>query len=215
MKLMRILLALLATMTLVGMAASQGYMGTVSTGTGILSPLAVGKEAANPAEMGQFSHLANYTGTWSVDLSGILAGHLEMEMFQEEELILGSGRLTREGTSLNVTAAGSVGEKGMTVFITPLGSEEVFRLLLSASGSSISGEYEAFSRGKKIEAGTVTGKMILSASQEKEVNLIGGVSPLPETRSYAEAVQSLGKGSPSSRINKSIYKSSSVQGEMQ
>lgn len=214
MELMRTLLAVLVTMTLVGMAASQGYMGTVSTGTGILSPLAVGKEGANPAEIGQLSLLANYTGTWSVDLSGILGGQLEMEMFQQEEVILGSGRLTGEGTSLNVTAAGSVGEKGMTVFVTPPGGDEVFRLQLSASGSSISGEYEAFMRGKKIEAGTVTGKLILSAPQEKEVTLIGGVSP-PETRTYEEAVQSLGKGSSSSRINKSIYKSSSVQGDMQ
>lgn len=215
MELMRILLAVLATMTLVGMAASQGYMGTVSTGTGILSPLAVGKEAANPAEIGQLSLLANYTGTWSVDLSGILAGQLELEMFQQEELILGSGRLTGEGTSLNVTAAGSVGEKGMTVFVTPPGSEEVFKLQLSASGSSISGEYETFSRGKKIESGTVTGRMILSTAQEDDITLIGGVSSLPDTRSYAEAVQSLGKGSPSSGINKSIYKSSSVQEGMQ
>ena len=212
MELMRILLAVLATMTLVGMATSQGYMGTVSTGTGILSPLAVGKEAANPAEIGRLSVLANYTGTWSVDLSGILAGQLNLEMFQEEELILGSGRLTGEGTSLNVTAAGSVGEKGMTVFVTPPGSEKVFKLQLSASGSFVSGEYETFSRGKKIESGTVTGRMILSAAQEDDINLIGGVSPLPETRSYAEAVQSLGKGSPSSRINKSIYKSSVQEG---
>jgi len=55
---------------LIILASSQGYMGTVSTGTGILSPLTVGFDASSPVVMGAISSQVNLTGSWSLDLKG-------------------------------------------------------------------------------------------------------------------------------------------------
>jgi hypothetical protein len=107
-------------------------------------------------------------------------------MFQQDDLIMGSGQLSSEGRSINITAAGSVGTKDLMVFVMPAGGEEVLRMELSASKTAITGVYEAFSRGMPIESGTLTGSVILSASQDKEITIISAATPLSTaSSSYA------------------------------
>lgn len=193
-------------------AASQGYMGTVSTGRGILSPISVGEEGASSAQVG-LSGARNLSGSWSADLLGGLARHLDIDMFQQGGLLMGIGQMNSDGKSTNVTAAGSARTEGLTVFVLTEGGDAVFRLELSASGTAITGVYEATSRGMSVESGTVTGRMILSSPQNEEIAVISASSSLPAaSSSYAEAVKDLGRGNPSGRINKSIYKSSSGPG---
>ena len=52
MALNKISMALLLFISLIAVASSQGYMGTVTTGTGIVPPLTVGKGAISPAGVG-------------------------------------------------------------------------------------------------------------------------------------------------------------------
>lgn len=208
MALNKTLIAITLLICLAAIASSYGYLGTVSTGTGILSPIPVGKSTASQAEIGGLSILANYTGSWSADLKGTPPRHLDLVIFQERELILGSGQIFVDSDRLNVTAAGWADEKGMTVFISPVGKEEVFRLDLSASGVSITGKYDVLFRGGKIESGMVTGSMILSVPPDEPVYVVERASALPAANvSYASAVQSLGQGGSSGQtINRNIYK---------
>lgn len=206
-------MATLLLLILLAGAASQGYMGTVSTGRGILSPISVGEEEASGAHVGLSGGL-NLSGSWSADLVGGRARHLDLEMFQQDDLLLGTGQMNSAGRSINITAAGSVRADGLTLFVLTEGGKEVLRLELSASGTALSGMYEASSPGMPVESGTLTGGMILSAPQKEEVAVISAATPMPATgSSYAESVRDLGKGSPSGQINKSIYKSQSGSAE--
>jgi hypothetical protein len=45
-------MAILVLLILLSGAASQGYMGTVSTGRGILTPITVGEEESSQAQVG-------------------------------------------------------------------------------------------------------------------------------------------------------------------
>ena len=178
-------IAILIMLILLAGAASQGYMGTVSTGRGILTPITVGEEESSQAQVGLSGGL-NLTGSWSADLKGRPARHLDLEMFQQDDLVMGSGQLSSEGRSINITVAGSVGTKDLMVFVMPVGGEEVLRMELSASKTAITGVYEIFSRGMPIESGTLTGSVILSASQDKEITIISAATPLSAaSSSYA------------------------------
>ena len=69
MALKAILIALLF-ICLAANASSQGYMGTVSTGTGIVPALTVGKGSISASNVGAISSRANLTGSWALDLIG-------------------------------------------------------------------------------------------------------------------------------------------------
>jgi hypothetical protein len=176
-------MAILVLLILLSGAASQGYMGTVSTGRGILTPITVGEEESSQAQVG-LSGGSNLTGSWSADLKGRPARHLDLEMFQQDDLLMGSGQLNSEGRSINITAAGSVGTKDLTVFVMAAGGEQVLRMELSASKTAITGVYEALSRGMPIESGTLTGSVILSSPQDKEITIISAATPLPAASTF-------------------------------
>ena len=97
MALNKISIALILFISLIAIASSQGYMGTVTTGTGIVPPLTVGKGAISPASVGALSTQLNLTGSWSVDLKGSEIRHLDLQMFQESDLIMGSGLMLAGG----------------------------------------------------------------------------------------------------------------------
>ena len=102
------ILIVLLFLSLVGNASSQGYMGTVSTGTGIIPALTVGKGSIPASSLGAISSLANLTGSWSLDLKGPRIRHLGLQIYQENDLVLGSGQMSADGSGLAATAAGSV-----------------------------------------------------------------------------------------------------------
>jgi len=206
-------IAILLILILLEGAASQGYLGTVSTGRGILSPITVGMEEASGAQLGLSGGL-NLSGNWSVDLAG--GGpprHLDLEMLQQQRLLMGWGQMHSEERSARVTATGSVRADGLTLFVLNEGEGELFRLEMSASGTAIFGVYEASSPGMPIESGTVTGRMILSAPQDQRITAISAATLPAASSPYAGAVRDLGRGSPSGQINKSIYTGQSAGAE--
>jgi hypothetical protein len=68
-------------------------MGTVTTGTGKVPPLTVGKGTISSANTGALSTEANLTGSWSADLKGSQVRHLDLQVFQESDLIMGTGQM--------------------------------------------------------------------------------------------------------------------------
>lgn len=171
-----ILIALLSLFLAVN-ASSQGYMGTVSTGTGIIPAITVGKSLISMSSVGAISTQANLTGGWSMDLKGSENRHLDLQVYQEKDLLLGSGQMSDQQGSLGVTASGSVKGDGLTVFVYAVDAQQVFRLKLSLSGVSLAGEYESLAKGAGIESGTATGQAISAASSSQTTVLGKSVSP--------------------------------------
>ena len=211
----RILVAVILFVCLDALASSQGYMGTVTTGTGIVPPLTVGKSTSSTANVGALSSLANLTGSWSVDLKGLKIRHLDLQMFQKSDLILGSGKMNAGGVSLPVVAAGSVAGNGQIIFISLIDNSEVFRLALSSSGTNLAGEYESLSAAGVRESGTMTGSIVLAPKQNQSNALGKGTNPSATSGAWVgKAAQSLNDESDLGHLTekRSVYKSSTGQG---
>ncbi len=175
-KLKAILMALLFISLLAANASAQGYMGTVSTGTGIIPALTVGKASISVSSAGAISSQANLTGSWALDLKGAQIRHFDLNMYQEDDLILGAGR-TQGQNGLAVKAAGSVAGDRPTIFISLVDSEQVFRLTLSVSGDALVGEYDSLSPVRSHDSGTVTGRITLAARKSPATTLGKSVNP--------------------------------------
>jgi len=208
----RMLITVLLFIFLAVPAGSQGYMGTVSTGTGIVPPLTVGLGSASGVNLGALSSLPNLTGSWSVDLKGQQIRHLDLQIFQESDLILGYGQMTADGASQTVSAAGSAAGDRPTVFISRIDRPEVFRLKLSASGTALAGGYDSLSVAGVRESGTVTGSMVLAATQNQPAAL--GTATTIAGALVGAATGSLDEGNSTGHSidSRSFYQSSTGQG---
>lgn len=172
---------------LVILASSQGYMGTVSTGTGILSPLTVGSGSSSPVVMGAISSQVNLTGSWSLDLKGKNIKHLDLQILQESDMIVGSGTMTSNGASHKVAVAGSAAGDRPTIFVAPFNQTEAFRLKLSASRTALAGEYDLLSAGGVRESGTITGSVALATKQGSPTVLGTGTNPSATSGAFVGA----------------------------
>jgi hypothetical protein len=189
--------SILIVLLLISLAANtsgQGYMGTVSTGTGIIPALTVGKGSISPTNMGAVSSQSNLTGSWSLDLKGARTKHFDMQMYQEGDLIFGAGQLSADQSSQAVTAAGSVAGDRPTIFISVIDGGQVFRLKLYVSGEALAGEYDCITQTQSSESGTVTGGITLAAKKSPATALGKSVNPSATAGAWVgKAAQSINK----------------------
>lgn len=210
-----ILISILIFIGLVAQGASQGYMGTVSTGTGILSPITVGSGASSAGSVGSISSQDNLTGSWSIDMKGQVVRHFDLQVIQVRDLIQGSGSMTLGGSSQKVTAAGSVAGNRPTVFISLVDQPLAFRLELSASGTALAGKYDSLAAGGSGESGTVTGSMALAAGQSQVANLAKGTNPSATSGAYVgTAAKNLdsASGTETVTLNRNFFQTYTGQG---
>ena len=153
-------------------AFSQGYMGTVTTGTGIIPPLTVGSGAIEGATVGAVAQSTNLSGSWSIDLTGPTREHLDLQVFQSQDLITGKGSMTADGASQSVIVAGSMAGEKSTLFVSPVNGGEVLRLQLSLSGSELYGGYDASTSEGTSWSGTASGSIVF-ASGRKQAAVVG------------------------------------------
>jgi hypothetical protein len=147
----------------ISQVSSQGYMGTITTGTGIVPPITVGKSSGAAESVGALSSLANLTGTWSIDLRDAASKHIDLQVLQNKELIMGYGDMTENGAREKVTASGFLAGDRLTLFVSVVDRPEVYRLDLATSGTSLSGRYDATSASGARWSGTATGSIALSS----------------------------------------------------
>jgi hypothetical protein len=151
------LLSILFLFCLVIQTSSQGYVGTVNTGTGIEAPITVGYGAAPQGASVGASAAANLTGTMSLNLIDGITRQINLDIIQSGDLLLGYGNMT-SGTGIQrVTAGGALMANGITLYILPADVPEVYRLNIVGSGTSLSGRYQAIAANGASWAGTVTG----------------------------------------------------------
>ncbi|MFZ2471470.1 MAG: hypothetical protein WAW52_05945 [Methanothrix sp.] len=192
---LKVILISLLFISLATNTSAQGYMGTVSTGTGIVPALTVGKGSISASNVGAISSRANLTGSWAIDLKGTLIRHFDLQMYQEDALILGSGP-SQDQSGLALTAAGYVAGDRPTIFISLIDTQQVFRLKLSVSGEALAGEYDSLSPTGQREAGTVTGRITFAAAKGHATTLGKSVNPSATAGAWVgKAAQSIYNGS--------------------
>ena len=181
----------------ISQVSSQGYMGTVTTGTGIVPPITVGKSSGAAESVGALSSLANLTGTWSIDLRDVGTKHIDLQVLQNKELIMGYGDITENGAREKVTASGFLSGDMLSLFVSIVDRPEVYRLDLATSGTSLSGRYDAIAAGGARWSGTATGSIALSSPSSSSFGRAASLARVsnPATTSGAfvgKAAQTLG-----------------------
>lgn len=163
---------------------SQGYMGTISTGTGILEPITVGKSTISPARAGAISMQENLSGSWTLDLKGQESRHFDLQVVHKGDLIAGLGKMSSVQGSQSVAVAGYVSGNRPIIFINGIDRAQTFRIMLTYSGSSLAGEYDFISQDAASESGTATGQMTLTAPASRARVLGNGTNPSASAGAY-------------------------------
>jgi len=83
-----------------------------------------------------------------------------------------------------VAVAGYMSGDSPTIFISGIDPVQTFRVRLSHSSSSLSGEYDFISQDAAAESGTATGQMTLTAPANQAKLLGNGTSPSGSAGAY-------------------------------
>ena len=149
-----------------------------STGTSPDAPLAsadsseslqnqiAGATNASQTTLSQGVAVLNATsaaGNWSFRLRDSKRNRvLALALFQSYNAVFGTGRINDGGDTLEVIASGSVEGDKLYLDATSSGTIILYRLALTESGNTASGEYRAFSTGNETWKGLADGVRIPS-----------------------------------------------------
>ena len=102
-------------------------------------------------------------GNWSFRLRDSKRNRvLALALFQSYNAVFGTGRINDGGDTLEVIASGSVEGDKLYLDATSSGTIILYRLALTESGNTASGEYRAFSTGNETWKGLADGVRIPS-----------------------------------------------------
>ena len=102
-------------------------------------------------------------GNWSFRLRDSKKNRvLALTLFQSYNAVFGTGRINDGGDTLEVIASGSVEGDRLYLDATSSGTIILYRLALTESGNTASGEYRAFSTGNETWKGLADGVRIPS-----------------------------------------------------
>ena len=134
-------------------ATSQAATSQVSTSQ-VAAPQAATSQVAG-------SQAASVAGNWSFRLRDSKKNSvLALTLSQSYNTVFGTGRINDGGETQEVTASGSVEGDKLYLDATSSGNTTLYRLALTASGNSASGEYRAFSNGGETRVGLAEGVRI-------------------------------------------------------
>jgi len=106
---------------------------------------------------------ASAAGNWSFRLRDSKKNRvLALTLFQSYNAVFGTGRINDGGDTLEVMASGSVDGDKLYLEATSSGTIILYRLALTESGNTASGEYRAFSTGNETWKGLADGVRIPS-----------------------------------------------------
>lgn len=126
---------------------STTYLGTPPAGSEMdVSPTTNADDAEN----------ANITGAWSIDLSGELTRHIDLNLAQNKNDVMGYGSMTGGNGTQKVTASGSLSGGRLMLTVMPINSLDLYKLDLSLE-SHTSGTYTAYSASGETWLGSIIG----------------------------------------------------------
>ena len=106
------------------------------------------------------SPAVDMAGNWSFRLRDSKTAVLALTLYQSESALFGTGSMNDGGDSQRVLVSGSVVEDGMNLDVISSGTVRLYRLALSGSLNSVSGEYRSYSTGGAPWMGIADGNRI-------------------------------------------------------
>lgn len=108
------------------------------------------------------SEAASLAGNWSFRLRDSKNRVMALTLLQSQDAVYGTGTINDGGETLAVSASGSVEGEKLYLDATSSVTVTLYRLALTASGDTASGEYRAFSTGQETWIGLAEGVRIPS-----------------------------------------------------
>jgi len=126
---------------------------------GVATPVIMGKNTpVNPGPSQPKARLLSPSNRWHLDLKDTKDRVVDLELYQSNDAVFGRGTIVVESVSQNVTAIGTV--SGNKLALDILTSDlSLFRLALTMSGKSISGDYHSYSASYVPGQGIAMGKI--------------------------------------------------------
>jgi hypothetical protein len=126
---------------------------------GVATPVIMGKNApVNPGPSKPKARLLSPSNKWHLDLQDTKDRVVDLELYQSNDAVFGQGIIVVEGKAQNVTATGTV--TGNKLALDILTSDlSLFRLALTMSGKSLSGDYHSYSASYVPGQGIAMGKI--------------------------------------------------------
>lgn len=97
------------------------------------------------------------SGSWSFELTDNSLKNVVLTLFQSGDAVFGTGSMNDGNNTLIVAASGSTDGDKLNLDLTTLGSINLYRLALTPSGDSASGDYQAFSASGSSTTGSAKG----------------------------------------------------------
>jgi hypothetical protein len=121
---------------------------------------------------------APVAGSWAFTLTDVSTRFLKLDLNQTSDAVFGSGALNENGAIIAVTAAGTVLGDRLALFVTPVGSSNLFRLSLTIKQGSLDGDYIFTALGVS-QPGVAFGSLISSQSTAATTQAAQPIQPAP------------------------------------
>jgi hypothetical protein len=106
-------------------------------------------------------NFAPVAGNWSLTLTSVDRSYLMLSLYQNADAVSGSGVLTAGGFNTPVTAGGTVLGDRLALFVTPVGTQNLYRFSLTITPGSLNGDY-VFTAPGITQPGVAFGSLLAS-----------------------------------------------------
>jgi hypothetical protein len=113
---------------------------TIRKDTG-MTPGITDKGVRIPVRIIKGPGIAPVAGSWSFTLADTATRYLKLDLYQTADAVFGSGELLDNGLVTKVTAGGTVLADRLSLYVTPLGSQNLYRFSLTIKPGSMDGEF--------------------------------------------------------------------------
>ena len=140
-------------------ASEEDPLNPVQDLKGVATPVIMGKNTpVNPGPSQPKARLLSPSNKWHLDLQDTKDRVIDLQLYQSNDAVFGRGTIVVESASQNVTATGTV--SGNKLALDILTSDlSLFRLALTMSGKSLSGDYHSYSASYVPGQGIAMGKI--------------------------------------------------------
>lgn len=112
----------------------------ISASTG-MSPGVPGPGVRYPPVVVRAVPLINAAGTWSIELRDIYRREMYLNLTQNGDAVQGVGSVIIGNNIVQATASGTVFGNRMLLYVTPINGQDLYRLDLTVTPTSIDGNY--------------------------------------------------------------------------
>ncbi len=106
-----------------------------------MSPNVPARGVRTPVKVIQGLGIAPASGSWSFTLTDVATRYLKLNLYQTADAVFGSGELMDNGITTQVTAGGTVLGDRLSLYVTPIGTQNLYRFSLEIKPGSMDGDY--------------------------------------------------------------------------